>query len=278
MAILWLGAGIYKLSDIAGFQIKLSQLLVPTSLTLLATMAVATGEVLAGVLLLRPAWRRLGGLLSTVLLLVFMAYMAINYTALKGEDCTCFPWLERAVGPAFFWSDGAMVAIALLAAWAAPKMGEIRRAGTAALGVALLSTAALGYHWFGPQPGSDVPSTITVAGQEFNLREGKVFVYFFNPSCLHCLDAGILLSEHKWNGEFIGVPTEEENFADAFLKDAGLEQIAKLSLDLDLLKESFPFDLPPYAAVIYNGKVLERIGIFEEPALGEALTRHGIVE
>ena len=278
MAILWLGAGIYKLSDIAGFQIKLSQLLVPTSLTLLGTMAVATAEVLAGILLLRPAWRRLGGWLSTLLLLVFMAYMAINYTALKGEDCTCFPWLERAVGPAFFWSDGAMVAIALLAAWAAPTIGKVRRAGKAALGVGLLGMSALGYQTFGPQPGADVPETITVAGQEYNLREGKIFVYFFNPSCLHCLDAGLLLSEHKWNGDFIGVPTEEENFAGAFLKDAGLEEIAELSLDLDLLKESFPFDLPPYAAVVDNGKVLERIGIFEEPALGETLKQHGLVE
>ena len=49
-------------------------------------------------------------------------------------------------------------------------------------------------------------------------------------------------------------------------------------LYLDLLKESFPFDLPPYAAVVDNGKVLERIGIFEEPALGETLKQHGLVE
>ena len=278
MAIVWLVAGIWKLSDIAGWQIKLSQMLVPTSFTLIGTMAVSAGEVLAGVLLLRPAWRRLGGLMSTLLLLVFMAYMAINYTALKGADCTCFPWLERAVGPAFFWSDAAMVAVSLLAAWFAPRVAEIRRAGTALVGVALLSSAALGYHWFGPQPGSDVPETITVAEQQYNLRQGRVFVYFFNPSCMHCLDAGILLSEHKWKGDFVALATEEQNFAEGFLKDAGLADIAKLSPDLEILRETFPFDLPPYAAVIENGKVLERIGIFEEPALGETLRGHGLIE
>ena len=53
MAIVWLVAGIWKLTDIAGWQIKLSQLLVPTSFTLIGTMAVSAGEALAGVQLHR---------------------------------------------------------------------------------------------------------------------------------------------------------------------------------------------------------------------------------
>ena len=62
MALLWFTAGLWKLSDISGWQLKLTQLLVPVQWSLPGTLAVAIAEVGAGVLLLRPAWRRWGGM------------------------------------------------------------------------------------------------------------------------------------------------------------------------------------------------------------------------
>jgi uncharacterized membrane protein YphA (DoxX/SURF4 family) len=245
MALVWIVAGLYKLSDIGGFQVKLSQLLFPTALTLPATLAVASSELFAGVLLLRPAWRRLGGLVSTALLLAFMAYMAVNYTALQGEDCSCFPWLERAVGPAFFWSDGAMMAASLIAAWFAPKMVAIKQTRFVLFGIVVLATVALGYDKFGSEAGADVPATIVVEWQDYNLREGKVFLYFFNPTCLHCLAVGKELSKYTFPADFIGVPTQDFDFGPGFLADAGLTGMVKLSPDLDLLKETFPFNDVP---------------------------------
>ena len=108
MAIPWLVAGIYKLTIVSEFQLMLTQILVPISLSLVGAMAVIMGDLTAGVMLVVPSWRRLGGIFSSVLLIIFMGYFAINYETLKGADCSCFPWVERAVGPVFFWSDGAM--------------------------------------------------------------------------------------------------------------------------------------------------------------------------
>ncbi len=280
MALLWLSAGLWKLSAIGDFQNKLNQLLVPAALTLPATLIVAMGEVTAAVMLLRPAWRRLGGLLSTVLLLVFMAYMAINYTALRGEDCTCFPWLERAVGPAFFWGDGAMVLASLVAAWFAPRIGALRQVRWLLVGVLGLAVVALGYDKFGPEPGAEVPREIVVEGQPYDLTHGKKFLFFFNPTCLHCLDVGEKLSKYEFQADFIGIPTQDYDFSEGFLGDAGLTGKVKLSSDLDKLKETFPFTDVPYAAAIGDGRVLHRFPMIEldEPMMGQKLHELGIVK
>lgn len=279
MAVLWLVAGLYKLSDVGGFQVKLNQLLVPAGLTLPATLAVASGELFAGILLLRPAWRRLGGLFSTILLLVFMAYVGINYEPLRGADCSCFPWIERAVGPLFFWSDAAMVAVSLLASWFAPKMAAFRQMKGLVIGIAVLAVAALGWDKLGPQPGAEVPATIQVAEQEYDLRQGRKLLYFFNPTCLHCLDVGIALSKYEFEADFIGVPTQDPDLAEGFLQDAGLTGKVKLSSDLDLLKETFPFDDVPYAAAIEDGLILHRFPMIEleEPEMGETLKELKVV-
>jgi len=278
MAALWLVAGLWKLSDISGFQLKLNQLLVPVALTLPATLAVAVSEVFAGILLLRPAWRRLGGLFSTLLLVVFMAYIGYHYQTLIGEDCSCFPWLERAVGPAFFWSDGAMIVVSLLAAWFAPQMGQFTQARNLLVGILALAVVAYGWDRLRPESGAEVPAVITVAEQDYNLREGKVMLYFFNPLCLHCLDVGIELSHYQFQADFIGVPTQDPEMAPGFLEDAQLAGRVQLSPDLELLKETFPFDDVPYLAVIEDGKVLERFQFFDQPAFGDKLKELGAIE
>lgn len=279
MALLWLVAGLWKLTDISGWQIKLNQLLVPAALTLPATLAVASSEVFAGLLLLRPHWRRLGGLISLALLLVFMAYVGVNYNTLRGEDCSCFPWLERAVGPAFFWSDAAMALLAALAAVFAPKMSALKGARNLLIGVLMLAAAALAWDKMQPAAGADVPATIIVEGEEYQLREGKKLIYFFNPTCLHCLDVGIALSKYDLQVPFLGVPTQDFDYAGGFLNDAGLAGKVRLTPDLDKLKESFPFDDVPYAAAIEDGRVLHRFPMIEleEPEMGAKLKELGIV-
>ena len=277
MAFLWFAAGLWKLSDISGWQLKLTQLLVPVEWSLAGTMAVAVAEVAAGVLLLRPAWRRWGGYLSAALLVAFMAHMAVNYQTLRGEDCSCFPWLERAVGPAFFWSDAAMLALAALAAWFAPKPAALKSAAGALCGIVLFAGAMLAIDRLGPQPGGAVPATITADGDTYGLRDGKIFLYFFNPSCLHCLDAGQTMAQYAWNSEFVGIPTQDFDWGPGFVEDAGLKNV-RLSPDLKMLKETFPFEDAPYGAVIEDGEVLERIVFWEEPELSETLRGHGFID
>ena len=39
--------------------------------------------------------------------------IAVHYSELRGVDCSCFPWVKRAVGRAFFAGDGAMMLLAI---------------------------------------------------------------------------------------------------------------------------------------------------------------------
>jgi hypothetical protein len=255
----------------------LTQILVPVPLSLPGTMAVIIGDLTAGVLLLVPAWRRLGGLFSAGLLIIFMGYFGINYEALKGADCSCFPWIERSVGPVFFWSDGAMLALSLVAAWLAPPMGKIGSAAKTVAAVAAVAFVALAIDKVGPQPDADVPASIQTDAGEFSLHQGKIFVYFFNPLCPHCEDAAKRMSQLTWKAAYVGVPTQDAHFGRGFVEDTGLKDV-KLSPDLDLLKERFPFGDVPYAVAISEGRVLERFVFFEDPEFTDQLRKLDFVE
>ena len=277
MAILWFTAGLWKLSDISGWQLKLTQLLVPVNLSLVGTLAVGIAEVTAGVLLLRPAWRRWGGWLSSALLVGFMVYMAVNYQTLQGEDCSCFPWLERAVGPAFFWTDAAMLAASLLAVRFSSPPTDIRRAGMALAGVAAFAAIMLGADSLEPESDLATAGPITVDGVPYDLEGGRIFLFFFNPSCIHCLHAGQTMAKYTWRVDFVGVPTQDPDWAPGFVEDAGLSDV-RLSPDIETLRETFEFQDVPFGALLEDGTVLDRLIFWEEPALSDTLRLHGFID
>lgn len=278
MAVLWLVAGVWKLTDLSGFQVKMTQLLVPVGLSMPATLALVVSELTAGIMLLVPAWRRIGGYFSVLLLLVFMGYVAYNYEPLRGADCSCFPWIERAVGPAFFWSDGAMVALALAAAWFSRPPARMRQAAYAVAGVVAMTGVMFAVNQSAtPAAAGELPVTIAVEGGELALTEGPVFLYFFNPTCLHCLDAGIAMSQYEWKATYVGIPTQDFDFGPQFVADAGLKNV-KLSPDLDRLKPIFPFEDVPFAVALNDGNVVAQLRFFEEPEMGEKLREIGFVE
>ena len=89
------------------------------ALALPGALALGIGEMVGAVLILVPRFRRWGALLLGLLLVVFMVYIGANYGTLVGKDCTCFPLVKRAINPAFFFEDGAMLLMAALAGiWA----------------------------------------------------------------------------------------------------------------------------------------------------------------
>src|SRR6202165_4098533 len=100
IAVLFLAAGIWKITDAPGAAVRLAQMKVPQNLRLAAAL----------------------------LLLVFMIYVGANYTALHGAECQCFPWLKRAVGPGFFVGDGVMLLLAVLAGLWSKRSEDLRRA------------------------------------------------------------------------------------------------------------------------------------------------------
>src|SRR5581483_3558096 len=129
VSLLFLSSGIWKITDVPGWAVRVTQARVPASLSLPAALGFGIAETFAGVLVLVPRFRRWGAWLAALLLISFLVYFAINYQALRGEECSCFPWVKRVVGPGFFIGDAVMLAFAILAGWwARPSAG--RRSAT----------------------------------------------------------------------------------------------------------------------------------------------------
>ncbi len=272
-AALFLSAGLWEITDIPGSAQKLHQALVPEVLSLPAALALGIGNTFIGVLVLVPRFRRWGAWLAAAALVVFMAYFAINYAALRGEECGCFPWIKRAVGPAFFVSDGVMLVLAVVAGiWVRPSQG---RRG-AVLVLAAVSVFALVSYGVAitRQSGAQAPASIIVDGKPFELRQGRVFLYFFNPECTHCLHAGRKLAQLNWGDtRIVGVATEQFRFAQDFMRDTGMR--GGVSADAQPLRKVFPFSDPPFAVALEDGREKLSVASFDSEKPFEELKRLG---
>lgn len=259
ISIVFLVAGIWKLSDPAGAAVRLAQARVPESLSLAGALGFGIAETFGGILLLIPRFRRWGALIVSLLLVAFMIFIGIHYNELRGAECTCFPWVKRAVGPGFFIGDGIMLLLAVLAGLgsrgtlALPGQGV--KQGFALL--ALVTVCAAGSYGFNltRHTGTKAPDTIKAEdGSAINLTQGKVFLYFFNPQCLHCLEAGRKLAALNWGDtRFVGIATENPQFGGWFMGKAGLTGKGPVSRDLEVMKKLFPFDLPPAGVALQDG-------------------------
>jgi uncharacterized membrane protein YphA (DoxX/SURF4 family) len=279
ISIVFLAAGLWKASDPIGAAVRLAQAKVPESLSVFAAVMFGIAETLAGVLLLIPRFRRWGSWLASLLLVAFIVFIGIHYKELVGAECSCFPWVKRAVGPQFFIGDGIMLLLAIGAGLWSPPPQNVRGASLVLAAVSVFTLVSYGVastrHTGTPAP----PSIASDTGGTISLQQGKVLVYFFNPHCIHCLDAGKKLAALDWgNTRFIGVPTESPASAQWFLQVSGLEGKATLSPDLDPLKKVFPFDLPPAAVAIDNGYEKAMLLQFEDQEPGATLRKLGFVK
>jgi len=275
-ALLFLSAGIWKITDPFGWTTMVEQLKVPYQLSLAVTLALGISEALAGVLVLVPRFRRWGAMLATLLLVVFMIYIGVFYQELIGKDCSCFPWMKRTIGPGFFVGDAVMLGLALLAwVWARPAAG-LRNAFVIAGAIAVFSGAFYGVS-AARQTGVQAPATITVDGQPVSLQHGRTFIYFYDPQCSHCEAAAKKMSTmHFGSTRVVAVPTQSPHFAASFLHDTNFK--AGTSNDLELLKKTFPFGDPPYGVVIDNGRQKGSVSRFEGDEPQGTLRKLGAVE
>ncbi|MFB3779451.1 MAG: MauE/DoxX family redox-associated membrane protein [Bryobacteraceae bacterium] len=256
LSVLLLASGIWKLLDLDATAERMIQSLVPVSLSMAAAIAVPVAETFAGVLLLMPRYRRWGAWLAGLMLIAFMLYIGVLYNRLLGEDCNCFPWIRRVVGPAFFVGDAAMLALALLAAWGSRRPQAWRPAAAILCGLLVIAAGSYGVTAM-RRSRADVPETAMVDGKRVNLRQGRLLLYFFDPECTHCLGVAREMAKRCWGAtRIVVIPTREPQFAPLFLKDAGLS--AGISPDAAPLRKAVPFTDPPYAIAVDRGKVVAK--------------------
>jgi uncharacterized membrane protein YphA (DoxX/SURF4 family) len=275
LALLFLSSGIWKITDVPGWAVRLTQAKIPEWMSIPGTLAIGVSETLAGVFLLAPRLRRWGAILSGVLLVVFMVYFAVHYDDLRGIDCSCFPWLKRVVGPGFFIGDGAMLVLAAIAGWWSRRPEGLRTAALILGAVAVFAGASYGVE-VARFSGARAPASVTVDGQPYDLSKGKVLVYFFNPACTHCNEVAREMSKLDWvDTRVLAVPVELPQFGPSFLAETGLR--AALTNDLEPLKGPLGYHAYPYAAALVDGRVKESMSKLggDEPAA--TLRRLGFV-
>jgi uncharacterized membrane protein YphA (DoxX/SURF4 family) len=277
IALIFIASGVWKITDPFGFAGRLPQFHVPQNLSLLTTFVVGVGEAFSGVLILIPRFRRWGAWLAGAMLVGFMVYIGALYGELRGADCSCFPLVERVVGPAFFIGDGIMLALAALAGlWARPSHC-LRSAAIVLLAVVVFAGVSLGVN-ARVEASVKAPATIHADGQTVSLRRGRAFLFFYDPKCLHCADAARAMAGFHWKPDvkLITVPTEDKQFAQQFLRDAGLR--AATSEDAEALREAFHFVMTPYAVALDRGRVKASFAEFEQPGYENALRKAGYTE
>lgn len=264
LALVFIVTGAWKLSDPFRWTEFLEQLRVFSSIALPFTLALGVGEMFGGVLILVPRFRRWGAWLVGFLLLSFMIYIGINYSVLVGKDCSCFPLVKRTVGPAFFFEDGAALAMAVLAGvWARASM-NLRAAAVILGAVVVFAGASFGVN-LAHESGLKAPDSITVDGKPFSLQDGKTFLFFYDPTCPHCEAAARKMAKFNWKDtKIVAIPIDTPQFAASFLHDTGLK--AGTSNDLPLLMKTFKFSTAPYGVALVRGhqKATVDVGLFEK--------------
>lgn len=276
LGLLFIIAGVWKITDPMAAAERMRQALVPPLLSLPAAIGFGIAESVAGAWLIVPRFRRWGAWLAGLMLVAFLIYIGVNYGALRGEDCNCFPWVRRAVGPAFFLSDVVMLLMAVAAgAWARPSSG--RRSAAMVAGV-MVVFALVSFGVAAVRHNTVVaPASILVDGQPFSLERGRVFLYFFDPECAHCDQAARWMSQYRWrNVTLISVPTAQPQFARDFVQSTGFA--SRISTDAERLRQVFRFLDPPYGVALEHGRQRLAISYFDRAGTEQALRRIGFVE
>lgn len=275
VSMLFLVSGVWKVTDPTGTAVRMAQARIPENLSLAAALLFGIAETTAAVLILVPRFRKWGAWAAGLLLIGFIIYVGLNYHALRGAECNCFPWVKRAVGPLFFVGDAAMLLLAIMAGlWAKPS--ENRRG--AVLILAAVSVFAFASYGMAEvrQSGTKAPETITVDGSPYPLRDGKILIFFFDPECMHCVDAARRMSKLNWGDtKLVAVATTQPQFAPEFLRSTGLKAV--ISTDLASLKKTFPFGDPPAAVAVENGREKEALTRFEGDEPAASLKKLGFV-
>jgi uncharacterized membrane protein YphA (DoxX/SURF4 family) len=277
LGILFLVSGGWKVLSPFQSGELLEQMKVPAGYGVWGAVSLGTIELLAAFLLFTPRFRRWGGLLSSGLLVFFIVWIGYYYRSLVGQDCSCFPIVKRAISPAFFAEDGGMLVLGILATTWSSAMTSLRVPALAFVSLAMLAGISFGVNAAERQH-VQVPA-VTVDGKPNTLAEGKVFLFFYDPVCMHCDAASRFMSKLNWGDtKIVGIPTSDPQWAGSFLHDTGLK--AFTSLDTAKLRKVFTFTDPPFGVALVNGQIKQTFTAlqFTPPAPAADLKKIGFVQ
>jgi uncharacterized membrane protein YphA (DoxX/SURF4 family) len=275
LAVLFLVSGVWKITDAQGAAVRMAQAKVPESLSLAVALLFGIVETVAATLILVPRLRRWGAALAGLLLLAFLAYFALNYNALRGAECSCFPWVKRVVGPGFFIGDAVMLLLAVCAGKWSRRPEGLRAVVLISGAVVVFAMVSYGVNAV-RQTGTRAPDTIAVEGRPYSLEHGKVFLYFFDPACMHCFEAAQRMSHLHWGDtRVVGVPISQPQFAAQFIQDTGFSMA--ISTDLQKLKQVFPYTAVPAGVALEHGRQKAALVKFEGEEPGATLKQLGLV-
>jgi uncharacterized membrane protein YphA (DoxX/SURF4 family) len=263
---LFLVSGLWKITDVQGTAVRMMQAKVPESLGLAAALFFGIVETVGAVMILVPRLRRWGAVVLGALLVVFLGYFAIQYNALRGADCSCIPWLKRVVGPGFFVGDGVMLLMAVLAGLGSRRPEGKRAVVLIAAAVTVFAGVSYGVV-AARETGTRAPESILVDGRPYSLEHGKIFLFYFDPACMHCFESAQRMSKMHWGDtQVVGVPISQVQFATQFMQDTGFHMA--ITTDRDKLKTVFPYAGVPAGVAIENGRQKAALVKFdgEEPA------------
>jgi len=277
LGVIFLVSGGWKMLEPFKTGELLEQAQVPAGFGVIGASVLGTLEVFAAFLLFTPRYRRWGGILGSALLLFFIAWIGFYYPKLVGQECSCFPIIKRSIGPMFFVSDGVMLLFGLAAWFWSSRARSYRIPATILIALALMAGGS--YAWNQSKiVHAHIPNPVIVDGQPTDLSNGKVFIFFYDPSCMHCDAAARFMSGFNWTDtRVVSIPTVNPQWAASFLHDTKMK--AGTSLQVDQLKKAFPFVDPPYGVVLKNGEVKATFGQadFNAPSPKAKLVTLGLV-
>jgi len=263
---LFMLSGLWKITDVQGTAVRMVQAKVPESLGLAAALFFGIVETVGAVMILVPRLRRWGAVVLGALLLAFLGYFAVQYDTLRGADCSCIPWLKRVVGPGFFVGDGVMLLMAVLAGVGSRRPQGKRAVALIAAAVTVFAGVSYGVG-AARETGTRAPESILVDGRPYTLEHGKIFLFYFDPACMHCFESAQRMSKMHWGDtRVVGVPISQVQFATQFMQDTGFQMA--ITTDRDKLKAVFPYAGVPAGVAIENGRQKAALVKFdgEEPA------------
>jgi hypothetical protein len=277
LGLLFLVSGGWKVLSPLHTGELLEQARVPAGWGALGAASLGTLELFTSFLLFIPRFRRLGGLLGGALLIFFIGWVAYFYQALAGQECSCFPLIKRTVGPGFFIGDGIMLLLAFAAfSWARP-VARSRTPLVAFAALVAIAAASFGIASAGNR-GLKAPTPLVVDGKTQSISEGNIFLFFYDPQCMHCDAAARFMAKLDWGTtRIIGIPTAEPQFAASFLHDTGLK--AGTTLEAAKLRKVFQFVDPPYGVALKDGREVASFGQarFNAPSPKPDLEKLGFV-